>query len=154
MKLRITKFSSEGLGGNSAKFCTSENFPLYGIFCAFHYQLLDVFASEDDLASAAEEEREKREREAETAEARETVEQWSKAYTSHGVHKPHHYIGSISEIIKKLPEGLQISRVCQPYFLSNIWTVFMYCYHTKKYFTRPYCCANKSNSLLHPYLVR
>ena len=29
-KLRITKFSSEGLGGNSAKFCTSENFPLYG----------------------------------------------------------------------------------------------------------------------------
>ena len=23
-----TKFSSEGLGGNSAKFCTSENFPL------------------------------------------------------------------------------------------------------------------------------
>ena len=30
-KLRRTKFSSEGLGCNSAKFCTSENFPLYGI---------------------------------------------------------------------------------------------------------------------------
>ena len=31
MKLRTMKFSSEGLGGNSTKFCTSENFPLYGI---------------------------------------------------------------------------------------------------------------------------
>ena len=31
-KLKTTKFSSEGLGGNSAKFCTSENFPLYGIY--------------------------------------------------------------------------------------------------------------------------
>ena len=30
-KLRTTKFSSEGLEGNSAKFCTSENFLLYGI---------------------------------------------------------------------------------------------------------------------------
>ena len=30
MKLRTTKFSSEGLGGNSANLCTSENFPLYG----------------------------------------------------------------------------------------------------------------------------
>ena len=31
MKLRTKKFSSEGLGGNSANFCTNENFPLYGI---------------------------------------------------------------------------------------------------------------------------
>ena len=31
VKLRTTKFSSEGWRGNSAKFCTSENFPLYGI---------------------------------------------------------------------------------------------------------------------------
>ena len=30
-KLRTTKFSSEGLGDNSTKFCTSQNFPLYGI---------------------------------------------------------------------------------------------------------------------------
>ena len=30
VKLRTTKFSSEGLGCNSAKFCTSENFPLCG----------------------------------------------------------------------------------------------------------------------------
>ena len=30
-KLRTTKFSSEGLVCNSMKFCTSENFPLYGI---------------------------------------------------------------------------------------------------------------------------
>ena len=29
-KLRTTKFSSERLGGKSAKFCTNENFPLYG----------------------------------------------------------------------------------------------------------------------------
>ena len=29
-KLRTTKFSSEWLGGNSMKFCTSDNFPLYG----------------------------------------------------------------------------------------------------------------------------
>ena len=42
-----------------------------------------------------------------------TLDQWSRAYASHGVHKPHHFIGSISEIIKKLPEGLQISRVSQ-----------------------------------------
>ena len=31
VKIRTTKFSSAGLGGNSAKFCTSENFPPYGI---------------------------------------------------------------------------------------------------------------------------
>ena len=30
-KLRTTKFSSEGLGGISTKFSTSENFPLYGM---------------------------------------------------------------------------------------------------------------------------
>ena len=33
-KLRTMKFSSEGLGGNSAKFCTSEN---------FRYTVLHVF---------------------------------------------------------------------------------------------------------------
>ena len=39
-KLRITKFSSEGMGGNSAKFCTSENFPLHGITqCTEHLGL-------------------------------------------------------------------------------------------------------------------
>ena len=32
VKLRTTTFSSEGLGGNSAKFCTSENFLLYSNF--------------------------------------------------------------------------------------------------------------------------
>ena len=31
MKFKTVKFSSEGLGGNSTKFCTSENFVLYGI---------------------------------------------------------------------------------------------------------------------------
>ena len=41
------------------------------------------------------------------------MDQWSRAYASHGVLKPHHFIGSISEIMKKLPEGLQISRVGQ-----------------------------------------
>ena len=30
MKLKTMKFSSEGLGRNSVKFCTSKNFPLYG----------------------------------------------------------------------------------------------------------------------------
>ena len=30
MKLKTMKFSSEGPGSNSVKFCTSENFPLYG----------------------------------------------------------------------------------------------------------------------------
>ena len=29
MKLKTTKFSFEGLGGNSTKFYTSENFPLF-----------------------------------------------------------------------------------------------------------------------------
>ena len=29
-KLKNTKFSSGGLGGEFAKICTSENFPLYG----------------------------------------------------------------------------------------------------------------------------
>ena len=31
VKFRTTKISSEDLDGNSVKFCTSENFPLYGI---------------------------------------------------------------------------------------------------------------------------
>ena len=31
IKLKTTKISSEGLGGNTVKFCTSENFPLYSI---------------------------------------------------------------------------------------------------------------------------
>ena len=30
----------------------------------------------------------------------------------HGTHKPVHFIGPISDVIKKLPDGLQISRVC------------------------------------------
>ena len=30
-KFSTTKISSEGLDDNSAKFCTSENFPLYGM---------------------------------------------------------------------------------------------------------------------------
>ena len=30
MKLKTMKVSFEGLGSNSVKFCTSENFPLYG----------------------------------------------------------------------------------------------------------------------------
>ena len=76
----------------------------------FDYQLLDVFSSDDHLASG-DGEQEKREREAESEEARETMDQWSRAYASHHIHKPHHFIGSISEIMKKLPEGLQISRV-------------------------------------------
>ena len=29
-KIKITKISSKGLTSNSAKICTSENFPLYG----------------------------------------------------------------------------------------------------------------------------
>lgn len=58
-------------------------------------------------------EREKGEEEREAAEAEETMDQWTRAYASHGVLKPHHFIGSISEIMKKLPEGLQISRVSQ-----------------------------------------
>ena len=33
MKFRTIKISSEGLGGNYTKFCTRENFPLYGINC-------------------------------------------------------------------------------------------------------------------------
>lgn len=82
-------------------------------FFTSDHQLLDVFSSKDHLSSAGENEREKSERETETEEARETMEQWSRAYASHEVHKPHHFIGSISEIIKKLPEGLQISRVSQ-----------------------------------------
>ena len=32
MESKTTKCSSEGYGGNSAKFCTSENFPLHGIY--------------------------------------------------------------------------------------------------------------------------
>ena len=31
-KIKTMKFYSKGHGGNSTKFCTSENFPLYGIF--------------------------------------------------------------------------------------------------------------------------
>ena len=31
-KIKTTKMSSEGLTGNFAKVCTSENFPLYGIY--------------------------------------------------------------------------------------------------------------------------
>ena len=30
-EIKSHKISSEGLGGNSAKICTSENFPLYGM---------------------------------------------------------------------------------------------------------------------------
>lgn len=91
------------------------------VIFTFDCQLLDVFSSEDHLFSGGEGDGEKREeREAETAEARETMDQWSRAYASHGTHKPHHFIGSISEIIKKLPEGLQISRVGQ-----KINTVFI-----------------------------
>jgi hypothetical protein len=71
------------------------------------YQLLDVFSSGEQREEG---EREKgvEEREAEAEE-----DPWSGAYANHGVLKPHHFIGSISEIIKKLPEGLQISRVSQ-----------------------------------------
>ena len=32
VKFKITKFSSGGLGGECTKFCTSKNFPLYGMF--------------------------------------------------------------------------------------------------------------------------
>ena len=39
MKLRTTKFSSEGLGGNSAKYYTSENFPLYGIWAQYNHMV-------------------------------------------------------------------------------------------------------------------
>ena len=38
-KFRITKFSSEGLGGNSMKVCTSENFLLYDI-CHMHRAII------------------------------------------------------------------------------------------------------------------
>ena len=73
-----------------------------------------MFASEElkNHTNVGDEE-EKRESEEATAEASETMEQRSRAYGSHGVHKPHHFIGSISEIVKKLPKGLQISRVRQ-----------------------------------------
>ncbi len=32
-------------------------------------------------------------------------------YHSQGVYKPVHFVGPISDVIKKLPEGLQITRV-------------------------------------------
>ena len=81
------------------------------LFSIFNYQILDVFSSEDHSSSVGDDEGEREKRE--EAEAEETMDQWSRAYASHGVLKPHHFIGSISEIIKKLPEGLQISRVGQ-----------------------------------------
>ena len=42
-KFRTTKISSEGLGGNSTKFCTSENFPLYSISVYVLSCSLDIF---------------------------------------------------------------------------------------------------------------
>ena len=38
MKFKTMKFSSEGLGGNSAKFCTSKNFPAIWYY-SLHYCL-------------------------------------------------------------------------------------------------------------------
>ena len=35
MKFKATKFVSEGLGGNSVKFCITKNFPLYSIPLVF-----------------------------------------------------------------------------------------------------------------------
>ena len=72
-------------------------------------KVLDVFASDELKNHTGEDEQEKREADiAATVEADQTMEL---AYGSHGVHKPHHFVGSISEIMKKLPPGLQISRV-------------------------------------------
>ena len=74
--------------------------------------------------SSGEDEQEKRESDmAAASEAEQTMDHWSRAYGSYGVHKPHHFIGSISEIMKKLPQGLQISRVWSIY--SGVW--HMYC---------------------------
>ena len=70
-------------------------------------QLVGVFASEELKNHAGEEEGQATADKADEG----AREQWSKAYGSYGFDKPHHFIGSISEIVKKLPPGLQISRV-------------------------------------------
>ena len=80
---------------------------------AIYYQILDVFSSDNlkDQATSASKEEVMREREDNSESVEETEERWSKVYGRHSIHKPHQFIGSISEIINKLPEGLQISRV-------------------------------------------
>ena len=40
MKFGIMKISSQGLGGNFAKFCSIESFPLYSIILCVYYNTL------------------------------------------------------------------------------------------------------------------
>ena len=73
-----------------------------------------MFVSEE-LKNSTEDD-EKKVADAESAEAKATLDQWSRTYGSYGVHKPAHFVGSITEIMKKLPPGLQISRVGDHYY--------------------------------------
>ena len=55
----------------------------------------------------------KKEAEEDAAEGEEEMERWSQLYGSYSVMKPRQFLGSISDIMKKLPQGLQISRVSE-----------------------------------------
>ena len=55
----------------------------------------------------------KKEAEEDAAEGEEEMERWSQLYGSYSVMKPRQFLGSISDIVKKLPQGLQISRVSE-----------------------------------------
>ena len=78
---------------------------------------MSVFASEE-LQNHTEGEAEVKEKE--VAEAEEEMERWREVYGSYGLIKPRQFIGSISDIMKKLPQGLQISRVGQHAYDINI----------------------------------